>query len=230
MPQIPFDIVGFDLDGTLLDTSRDLGVALNHALKLAGRAEVPLDEVRSLVGGGTKQMLRRALERHGGVPDEAELEPLADALVDFYEANIAAHSALFPGGEAMLDALAARDIKLAVVTNKMERLAVKLLGELGLSERFFTIIGGDTLGPGRAKPKPDLLHLMVERSGLCGGNGAAPRVAYVGDTTFDTGAARAAGVPCVLVSFGFCDGPPETLGATTVIDHFDQLTVALSGL
>src|SRR5512141_2811231 len=71
MNTIPFDIVGFDLDGTLLDTGADLGAALNHALKGAGRAKVPLDEVRSLIGGGGRRMLERALERDGG-PSDAE--------------------------------------------------------------------------------------------------------------------------------------------------------------
>jgi len=223
MHSFPFDVVGFDLDGTLLDTSGDLGVALNHALALAGRPAVAADEVRGLVGGGTRLMLTRAMERSGGVPQEAEMTALTDALVAHYEANIAVHTRLFPGGAAMLDALTERGVKLALVTNKLERLAVRLLDELGLSPRFATIIGGDTLGPGRAKPKPDLLHLMVERTG-------ALRPAYVGDTTFDTGAALAAGIPCLAVSFGFCDRPVADLGADAIIDHFDELLPTLAGL
>ena len=123
----------------------------------------------------------------------------------------------------MLDGLAARGVKLAVVTNKLETLAVKLFAELGLTERFFTIIGGDTLGPGRGKPKPDLIEEMLRQAG--GG-----RAAFVGDTTFDTGAARAAGLPCVAVSFGFNDVPVDELGASVVIDHFDGLIPALGAL
>ena len=125
----------------------------------------------------------------------------------------------------MLAALAQRGVKLAIVTNKLERLAVKLFAELGLTDHFYTIIGGDTLGPGRAKPKPDLLHLMVERSGL-----PSPRAAYVGDTTFDTYAAQAAAIPCVAVSFGFRDRPAQDLGADAVIDHFGELVGALEKL
>jgi len=223
MHSFPFDVVGFDLDGTLLETRGDLGVALNHALALAGRPAVPAQEVRFLVGAGTRVMLARAMERSGGVPDEAELTMLTEALIEHYAANIAVHTRLFPGGAAMLDALAAQGVTLALVTNKLERLAVRLLDELGLSSRFATIIGGDTLGPGRAKPKPDLLHLMVERTG-------ALRPAYVGDTTFDTGAARAAGMPCVAVSFGYCDRPVAELGADAIIDHFDELLPTLASL
>ena len=125
--------------------------------------------------------------------------------------------------QPLLDALDGHGVKIALVTNKLESLARSLLGELGLTDRFATIIGGDTLGPGRAKPQPDLLHLMIER---LGGGPAA----YVGDTTFDTGAARAAGLPCVAVSFGFNDVPPHELGADAVIDHFDELVPALARL
>jgi phosphoglycolate phosphatase len=123
----------------------------------------------------------------------------------------------------MLDGLAARGVRIALVTNKIERLAVKLLNELGLADRFYTIIGGDTLGPGRGKPAPDLLNLMLER----GGSG---RAAYVGDSSYDVRAAAAAGLPCVAVSFGFSDPPIHELGAAAVIDHFDALIPALSRL
>jgi len=223
MNAIPFEIVGFDLDGTLLDTHGDLGEAVNHALASAGRRPVPISDVRALVGGGSKRMLGRALDLTGGRVGEEEFSALHDRLLEFYEANIAVHSCLFPGGETMLEGLAARGAKLAVVTNKLERFAVKLLDELGLSSRFYTIIGGDTLGPGKAKPAPDLLHEMVSRAG--GG-----RAAYVGDTTFDTGAAKAAGLPCIAVSFGFNDLPPQDLGAAAIIDHYDELIPALERL
>lgn len=213
-------MVGFDLDGTLLDTHADLGVALNHALGLAGRPPVPGSEVRDLIGGGARVMLERGLAITGGLPPEDEIRTLHGALIAHYRENIAVHTTLFPGGAAMLEGLAARGVRVAVVTNKLEALAVRLLDELGLSPRLATIIGGDTLGPGRAKPRPDLLHEMVSRLG--GG-----RAAYVGDTTYDTLAARAAGLPCVAVRFGFNDMPVDTMGADAVIDHYDELIPAL---
>lgn len=222
MSKFPFDIVGFDLDGTLLDTHLDLCAAVNHALGLIGRPAVPAAEVRGLIGGGARKMLERALSLTGGVPDDGFAE-LHAALLRYYEANIAVHTDLFPGGDAMLTGLAERGVKLAVVTNKLEALARKVLGELGLLPRFVTLIGGDTLGKGRAKPSPDQLIEMVARLG--GG-----RAAYVGDTTYDTLAARAAGLPCVAVGFGFNDLPPRELGAQAVIDHFDELIPALLAL
>jgi len=221
MTSFPFQIVGFDLDGTLLDSLGDLGHAVNHALELEGRRSVPREEVRGFVGGGARKMLANALLATGGAVEDARFEELHDALLTFYEANIAVETRLYPGGAAMLDELAARGVKIAVVTNKLERFARKIFGELGLTERFYTVIGGDTLGPGRAKPRPDLLHLMLERAGIEG------RAAYVGDTTYDTRAASAADLPCIAVSFGFNDLPVYELGAAAVIDHFDQLVPAL---
>jgi phosphoglycolate phosphatase len=223
MRQIPFDIVGFDLDGTLLDTHGDLGEALNHALRKGGREPVEADEVRDLIGGGGRRMLERALGRDGGPTDEATIDALQRDLLAYYEENIAVHSALFPGAGEALDALAGEGVKLAVVTNKLERLALRLLDELDLSHRFVTILGGDSLGPGKAKPAPDLLNEMVAR---CGGG----RAAFVGDTTYDTRAARAAGLPCVALDFGYNDAAPAALGADAIISHYDELAAALSAL
>ena len=231
MSKFPFDIVGFDLDGTLLDTSADLGHALNHVLASIGRRVVPIAQARQFIGGGAGQMLRGALAASGGF-DEGHIRALQDQMVAFYAQNISCHTRLFPGGEAMLDALAARGVTLAVATNKSEALAVQLFEELGLAHRFAAIIGGDTLGPGKAKPAPDMLHEMVARcagAGNAGGNFNG-RAAFVGDTTYDIGAARAAGMPVIAVRFGFCDMPPDDLGADKVIDHFDDLVPALEAI
>ena len=219
MTTIRFTTVGFDLDGTLLDTSRDLGAAVNHALSLADRAPVPLAEVSGLIGGGARSMLARALALTGGA-DGLDPDALFAQLLAYYEANIAVHTAPYPGTLAMLDALAEHGIKLAVVTNKREPMTLRLFDALGLTSRFACIIGAGTYP---LKPAPDALHAMVAQ---CGGGAAA----FVGDTTFDTGAARNAGLPSVAVSFGFCDAPPHQLGADAVIDHFDELLPALTRL
>jgi phosphoglycolate phosphatase len=214
---IPFDIVGFDLDGTLLDTSGDLGAAVNHALALIDRPRVPHEAVSGLIGGGARLMLQRALALTGGDAG-VDQDALFAELLDYYAANIAVHTALYPGGEAMLDALAVAGVRIAVVTNKREAMTRLLFDTLGLTPRFACIIGA---GRYPLKPAPDALHAMVAQ---CGGGKAA----FVGDTTFDTGAARAAGLPSIAVSFGFCDAPAHELGADAVIDHFDQLVPALT--
>ena len=222
MTTFPFDCVGFDLDGTLLDTSADLGVALNATLADIGRPPVPDSAVRGLIGGGSKLMLKKALDLTGG-SEGHDVNALWPPLIAHYQRAIAVHSRLFPGGTEMLNVLEGEGVTLALVTNKLHALAVQLLEELGLAHRFAVILGGDSLGPGRAKPAPDLLHEMLARTG-------AARAAYVGDTTYDTRAARAAGLPCVAVSFGFYDLPPHDLGADAVIDHYAELVPTLRRL
>ena len=222
MNGFPFAIVGFDLDGTLLDTLGDLAAALNHALALAGRAPLSHDEVRPLVGLGTTHLLEGALAATGGVPRD-DVPRLLDELLAYYQAHIAVHSRPFPGLIAALDALDSMNVRTAVVTNKLEGLARQLLGELGLADRMATIIGGDTLGPGTAKPSPAPVRAMIER---CGGG----RAALVGDSIFDVEAARGAGATSVLVSFGFLHRPAAEHGADHVIDHYDELVPLLARL
>ena len=223
MSDFPFNTIGFDLDGTLVDTAPDLCRAVNHALAVIGRAPVSEDTTRHLIGGGTRAMLTRALERTGGTAGEADFEKLYDALIGYYERHTSEHSAPYPGCLAALDALAARGCRLAVVTNKQERFARKLLDELGMTARFACILGGDTLGPGRSKPARDMLDEALR---LCGGT----RFAMVGDSSFDVRAARAAEVPVVVLSIGYHDMPPEELGADALIGHFDELIGALEPL
>ncbi len=222
MTAFPFDIVGFDLDGTLIDTSGDLTAAVNHTLGLAGREPLPVDAVRGMIGGGAKAMLQRGLDATGGCEAD-EARRLYKLMLAYYGDNIAVHSRPFPGMEAALDELDALGVKVAVVTNKFESFARKLLAELCLTDRFATLIGGDTLGPGRAKPAADPILEMIGRLG--GG-----RAAFVGDSTFDTQAARNAQVPSIAVSFGFLDRPISELGADAVIDGYAALVPTLRTL
>jgi phosphoglycolate phosphatase len=223
MADFPFDTIGFDLDGTLVDTAPDLANAVNHALVQAGREPVSAETTRELIGGGTRAMLTRAFERTGGMVPEDAFARAYDALLAYYESNTSEHSAPFPGVLAALDRLSLLGCKLVVVTNKIERYAVKLLAELDMEDRFHAILGGDTLGPDRAKPKRDMID---EAKARCGGT----RFAMVGDASFDVRAARAAEVPCVIYRLGYHDMLVEALGADAVIDHFDELIGALQGL
>jgi phosphoglycolate phosphatase len=222
MAKFPFDIVAFDLDGTLLDSFRDLGAAVNHALELGGFETIPVESSKDLIGGGAKIMLARAVERQGGMPAD-EFRPLYKQMLAYYAANNAVHSRPYPGAEACLDALAARGVKTAVVTNKFEEFASQILAALKLADRFETIIGGDTMGKGRAKPAPDSL---IEARRRCGGGSFA----FVGDSTYDIMAARAAQVPVVGARYGYCDKPPGELGADVEIDSLGALIPALEGL
>lgn len=221
MSQFPFDLIGFDLDGTLLDTSDELTVSLNHALADAGRPPLPQHEVRPMIGLGARHMLKMGLTV-SGPSDDALVDELLPVLVEHYDAYLGTGSPPFPGLLKAMEALADRDARFAVVTNKYERLAVKLLKAKGFADRFEAIIGGDTLR-GKRKPDPAPVRAMIERSG--GG-----RAAFVGDSIYDAEAARSAGIPAIAVSFGFLHQPVEELGADAVIDHYDELVPVLETL
>ncbi|GAB4477440.1 MAG: HAD family hydrolase [Erythrobacter tepidarius] len=227
MTKIPFDAIGFDLDGTLLDTFRDLGAAVNHALRLGGFAEVPVETSKDLIGGGAKIMLARAIEAQGGLPED-EFKRLYKAMLGYYEANNAVHTVPYPGVREALAELASQGVRMAVVTNKFEAFARAVLTRLDLIDAFETVIGGDSLGKGEdgqflAKPHPAPVLKAREAT-------EAGRFVFVGDSSYDVRAARAAGVPVVAAAYGYCDLPAHDLGADAVIDSFDALNPALAGL
>jgi phosphoglycolate phosphatase len=222
MVDFPFDIVGFDLDGTVLDTSGDLTAAVNHALAEAGRAPLAPEAVKPMIGGGAKRMLQLTLDATGGIePDE--FKRLYRLLLAFYEDNLSLHTRPFPGAVEAIEALRSAGVKTAIVTNKFERFATKLLTELGLTHLFDTLIGGDTLGRGREKPAADPIIEMIARLG----SGSA---AFVGDSIYDTMAAKAAGIPSIGCAFGFLLGPVEDLKADAVIESYAELIPTLTRL
>ncbi|WP_312487068.1 HAD-IA family hydrolase [Sphingomonas sp.] len=216
----PFSIVGFDLDGTLLDTSGDLTAAVNHALASIGRPALSVEAVKPMIGGGARRMLEHGLAATGGYDPET-LDILHRRLLNHYEANLAVHTAPFPGAIEVLDMLAARGVTMGIMTNKLERFARAILEALGLTERFAAIIGGDTLGV--AKPSPVPIRALVDQ---CGGRSAA----FVGDSIFDVQAAQAAGLPVIACRFGFLSQPVETLGADAIIDSYATLIPTLERL
>jgi phosphoglycolate phosphatase len=228
MTHFSFDIVGFDLDGTLLDTSGDLAAAVNHALASVDRPPLDVEQVKPMIGGGARHMLKQGLTATGGY-DEAMLDPLHATLLAYYEAHICVLTKPYPGAIDALDALAARGVTLGIVTNKVERFARVVLGELGLTERFACILGGDTLP--ESKPSPMPIHAMVK---LCrehgGGGNSGGRAAFVGDSIFDITAGQAAGLPTIACSFGFLMQPVAELGADAVIDGYDELLPTLDRL
>ena len=220
MAEFPFDVVAFDLDGTLADTAPDLTAALNHALGQLGYPPVPAPDVRHMVGHGSRALLRKGLGA-AGVTDEREIDRGFPLFLAHYEEHIADASLPFPGVDAALEALAARGVALAICTNKLEHLARKFIDAIGWTDRFRVIIGGDSCGVSKPDPKP-----LLETIARAGGG----RAAFVGDSITDTTTAKAAGVPCVALTFGFSDRPPEQLGADMLIDHSDAAIPALQRL
>ena len=212
--------VVFDLDGTLVDTAPDLAGSLNHCLSRIDLPPLPLDIVRPHAGHGSQAMLREAYRLAKRPLGSEELAEQTACFLRHYEAHIAVESALFPGGVAMLDRLSEAGLTLAICTNKTERLARRLLDEMELASRFSAICGADTF----SARKPDPIHLFgtIEQAG-----GSAASALMVGDTNTDILAARAAGVPSILVLFGYDPGPEARSGATCSIERFADLTPGL---
>ena len=236
MSVLPYEAVGFDLDGTLLDTFRDLGAAVNHALALGGFAPVAMETSQDLIGGGAKFMLASAVNNQGGLPGGLEgddFRSLYKAMLRFYGDNNAVYTKPYPHAREVVAGLAARGVKMAVVTNKFEGFARSILTELDFLEPFETVIGGDTMGKGpdgkyRSKPFADPI---IEARKRCAADPDSPGAfVFVGDSSYDVKAARAAGVPVVVAAYGYCDAAPEELGADAVIDSLEALLPTLAAL
>jgi phosphoglycolate phosphatase len=215
--------IAFDLDGTLVETAPDLIGALNVILVEQGVTPAPMTAVRQLVGHGVRSLLIRAYGLAGLTISEERVIELRPRLIEVYRARIAQESRPFPGCLEALADLRARGARLAVCTNKPEGLAKQLLDELDMTRSFDAIIGGDTLPV--QKPDPGSLLEAIARAG-----GDPARAILVGDASPDTGAAKAAGVPCIVCDFGYNDLPPAELGGDVVISHFDALAQAVTGL
>jgi len=203
----------FDLDGTLVDTAPDLANALNDVLARRGHETVTLETIRHAVGHGARVMIEEALRR-AGVTDDID-RMLAEFLVH-YEANIAAESRPFPGAVAALDALAEAGARLAVCTNKRAYLSRKLLAELNLQSYFQALAGRDTFAV--SKPDPGHLTQVIAAAG-----GDPGRAVMIGDSVTDLRAAKGAGVPSILVRFGYAARSLDGIAPDASIDHFDEL-------
>jgi phosphoglycolate phosphatase len=208
--------IAFDLDGTLVDTAPDLIGTLNVLLKEEGLPPLPPLEARPFIGRGAKWMIERGFQAAGAALEEARAPELFDRFIGYYLDHIADESRPFPGVEAALDRLRAEGAKLAVCTNKRTDLSLALLDALDLTSRFDAVIGAD------ATPacKPDPRHLTTAVAAV---GGTMDRAILVGDAATDAGAARAAGAPLVLVSYGYTEVPAQELAPDLLIDHFDEL-------
>ncbi|MBO0346097.1 phosphoglycolate phosphatase [Roseibium sp. CAU 1637] len=216
-------VIIFDLDGTLVSSMDDLVVTLNVILTEEGHQAIPPESVQTMIGHGAKVLLQRGLEANGVAWTEDSIAPMYGNFLAHYEAHIADHTRPFPGVVACLERLKARGFRLAVCTNKVERLTMPLLAALDLTRHFDAIVGGDSFD----KPKPDAAPVLgaIERSG-----GTKAGSVMVGDSVTDIDAARAAGIPVVAVDFGYTPVPVNELNPDRVISHFDALEAALDAV
>ncbi len=211
----------FDLDGTLADTAPDLLGATNAVLAARERPLLDLGHLRHMVGFGAHALIGQAMEASGAPVTEEQMPALTDIFIAHYTTHIADGTRLFPGVTQTLASLKAGGARLGVLTNKPQSLTDLLLPQLELEGVFAAVYGA-----GRktyTKPDPRIFHDVVED---CGGGPAV----MIGDSITDLNTARAAGVPCILMSYGFTPVPAKDLGADLVLDDFAHLPQAVRDL
>ncbi len=213
-------ILAFDLDGTLVDTAPDIIGALNLVLREEGVKPYHLDEARPLIGRGAMELLRRGFSLAGYPLSPEQEKPLLDRLLKHYEAHIDDFSRPFQGLIPALDAVGAMGARFAVCTNKHTYLSIELLKKLGLFDRFPSIRGADSV-PAK---KPDAGHLQACVDDM---GGDIKKTIMIGDSETDFLTAKNAGVPCILVSFGYSERPIQELDCDVLIDHYDQFIAAV---
>jgi len=215
--------IAFDLDGTLIDTAPDLIDTLNVTLTREGLRTVGFEDARPMIGGGARVMIERALATEGIQTTKPDVDRMFKEFIDHYADHIADRSRPFPFLENTLDQLAADGHRLAVCTNKLEWLAVKLLKALKLDQHFACICGQDTFKV--MKPDPQILLGTIKRAG-----GNPKRTVMVGDSGADIRTARAASVPVIAVDFGYTEVPIETLHPDKIINSYADLPDAIAAV
>lgn len=192
------DAVLFDLDGTLIDTVEDIAQSANRMLAELERPPRSVREICSFVGKGIPNLVMRCMTE-GTVATEGEIETAIDVFHRHYAEINGRHAVVYPGVVEVLKALLDMQLPLACVTNKAEAFTLPLLERVGLADFFTTVVSGDTLAV--KKPDPAMLQLAVERLD-------ARQPLMIGDSENDALAARAAGMPVLLVSWGYSEGRP----------------------
>jgi phosphoglycolate phosphatase len=213
-------LIVFDLDGTLIDSRRDLAESANEMLAAYGADPLGDDEIVAMVGCGAATLVKRVTKAAG------LNVPLDEALARFlsvYDARLTRHTRPYEGIPQVLDELHARDIAMALLTNKPLEQSVKILELFGLSKYFRWVVGGD--GPWPRKPAPDGMRFLMDQASV-----GPHETILIGDSTVDLQTSRNAGVRVCLAryGFGFVDLPSEELrGDETVVNSPAEIAEVL---
>lgn len=225
----PLHAVLFDLDGTLVDTAADIALALNRALAEQGLRALPVAAVRTMIGRGSAVLVARALE---ACAPQLAADARRALLARYHHHYAALHDELQGGGSkarayaGVAEALAAlhdAGLRLAVVTNKPQAIALRLLQRLGLSPWFDLVVGGDNADAAGRKPGGEPLLHACDAMGV-----SAQQALMVGDSAVDVAAARAAGMPVLCVPYGYNEGDdPGRLDCDGFVDTLASLPARL---
>ena len=221
MPSVT--LVAFDLDGTLVDSVADLAQALGGFLARHGHDPVTVGELRGMMGDGARELIERAIQARGRTIAPELAQAMATDFLAEYDHYPHTASTLFPAVGETLDQLRQSGMALAVVTNKRELPARRLLAHLGIADRFDTLVGGDTTP--EAKPSPLPLQAAMA---ACGASAAT--TIMVGDSINDIVMAKRVGAFSIGCRYGFPRLPADLDGADILIDSMAELPMAIRRL
>ena len=208
----------FDLDGTLVDTAPDLMNAHNHVMSKFGYPTKSTEEIRNLVGGGAGAMIGRSIwgqakKEFGKVQDEKIKKKMVTEFVNYYGKNIVNESKLIDGVNDFLIWSKEKNISMAVCTNKQEHLAIDLLTKIGIYNYFEYVAGYNTFD--YCKPDPRHLTSVVEIL-----DGDLKKTLMIGDSETDANAAKAAGIPVILLQDGYTEKKTSEIYHNHLIKDF----------
>ncbi len=217
MAMVKKELIIFDLDGTLIDSSSDIAWAANRTLLSYGLNERSEADIRDNIGWGVKPLLERLMPGSGPLL----IRRAKERFLELYCGHLTVGTRLFEGVEETLKGLRAMDKRLAVVTNKPVLFARKILDELGIGVCFDMVAGGDSFQ--NKKPHPEPLEKVIEGIGI-----SRDLSAFVGDSAIDRETGKNAGVFTIGVSYGFRAGATiEELCFDAVIDRFPDLMLII---
>ena len=222
----PYDLIFFDLDGTLIETAPEIADAVNDTLRHFHLPAVSQQQVNDWIGHGTRELLIQALAYTRGTSADTERHAQGFTAIEavfgkHYEARCGTRSHLYPFVRETLQALRAAGVKLAVVTNKEGRYTQVVLDAHQMAPMFDRVVSGDTLPV--KKPSPAAIDDSLQRFGV-----ARERALFVGDSSIDVATARNAGIAVWALPYGYNMGQPiESCNPDRVIADFSALTDGL---
>lgn len=209
-----WDLVVFDLDGTLLDTIDDLGAAVNHAMQLRGYALHTIDEYKKMVGHGVRNLVWNALPEN--CRTEEEIGVSLELFLEYYSSHIDVFTKPYPGIPEMIGTLASMGVKMAIASNKFHDGTQTLVSGFFPGIDFVEVLGNRPGAP--LKPDAQVLRMIMDKAGV-----KAERTVMVGDSRTDLLTAANAGVTGVAVSWGF--RPREDFDdAAFIADSVEELS------
>lgn len=211
----------FDLDGTLVDSVPDLHATLNEVMASYGEPPFTIEAVTRMVGRGVPTLIERAFAQLGKDIDPASRDKAVARFEAIYKPRATELTTLMPGATGLINELVERGIPMGVVTNKFAEGTGIVLAHFGFADAMSVVVGGDA-GPAR-KPAPDLILLACQKLAVAPGD-----CLYVGDSDNDVGAAKAAGMPVVILEGGYTTISATELGADLVVSRLDAILDHLS--